>query len=216
MENKELPALPTSDDEGSGDEAGLSRPHSPLPRSPNAHSISFAHATTTTATTTTATTTTATATATDHFSSLFLHEFAKVDKPTAAAPYSPLGSGSPISTRQSQSQSQSPQWLFKQLRASFGNTERTLRQQVQDTPVSSLNDVRRAFRSSAQGISKRLAAWQRKHVRAGAVASVEGLGDVGKGMMEPEWWNVTCHTVPGGRVVVREGEWGSVIAFTLR
>lgn len=34
--------------------------------------------------------------------------------------------------------------------------------------------------------------------------------------IEPEWWKPGCHAVPGGRVIVREGEWGSLIAFTLR
>lgn len=35
------------------------------------------------------------------------------------------------------------------------------------------------------------------------------------GGAEPEWWNSGCHAVPGGNVIVREDDWGSIIAFTL-
>ena len=180
-DSKDLPPLPSSDDEDSEDEAVPSRRHSPLPKPPpNSRSISFAHSTTESPTS-------------------LLPESTKIYKP--AAPYPP---GLPISTRQSRR-------LLRQLRASLSNTETTLRKQAQETPVSSLNDVRRAFRSTARGTWKRLAAWQMKHVPG---APVNILNDARR--IEPEWWSVTCHTVPGGRVVVREGEWGSVIAFTLR
>ncbi|KAF5349966.1 hypothetical protein D9756_009237 [Leucocoprinus leucothites] len=32
---------------------------------------------------------------------------------------------------------------------------------------------------------------------------------------EPEWWSGACHALPGSSVVVREDDWGSVIAFAL-
>ena len=44
-----------------------------------------------------------------------------------------------------------------------------------------------------------------------------GLTQLGKLVApEPGWWKPGCHAIPGGKVVVREAEWGSVIAFTLR
>lgn len=33
---------------------------------------------------------------------------------------------------------------------------------------------------------------------------------------EPEWWNSVCHVVPASNMIVREDDWGSLIAFTLR
>ncbi|KAF8584543.1 hypothetical protein K439DRAFT_1633470 [Ramaria rubella] len=118
-----------------------------------------------------------------------------------AAPYPP---GSSLSFRQSRKQ-------LRQLRISFQRTEDSLRRQARDTPISSLNDLRRAFRSTAQGASKRLTAWQVKHTPGASVDAFHGRVT----SAEPEWWSNTCYAVPGGRVVVREGEWGSVIAFTL-
>jgi 1-phosphatidylinositol-3-phosphate 5-kinase len=188
MTSKDLPPLPASDDESSEEERTASQSHSPSPRRPlNSRTTSTSPSTTSSIQSTT--------------ESLFSlrPESTRMDKP--AAPYPP---GLPVPLRQSRKQ-------LRKLRASFQDALNTLRKKVQDTPVSSLNDVRRAFRSTARGTGKRLAAWHTKHVPG---APVNLLGDVTQA--EPEWWSVTCHTVPGGRVVVREGEWGSVIAFTLR
>lgn len=33
---------------------------------------------------------------------------------------------------------------------------------------------------------------------------------------EPEWWHPACHVVPEGNIIIREDDWGSIIAFTLR
>lgn len=33
---------------------------------------------------------------------------------------------------------------------------------------------------------------------------------------EPEWWQRGYHAVPGANVIVKEDDWGSIIAFTLR
>ena len=120
-----------------------------------------------------------------------------------AAPYPP---GSPFSNRQSRQ-------LLRQLRESFQKTKDSLRREALETTASPLNDVRRKFRSTARGTFKRLTAWQKKHA-SGIPNDVHIAGDAAS--TEPEWWNGTCHVVPGGGVVVREGEWGSVIAFTLR
>ncbi|PPQ69941.1 hypothetical protein CVT24_003691 [Panaeolus cyanescens] len=33
--------------------------------------------------------------------------------------------------------------------------------------------------------------------------------------MEPEWWRPGCHVLPGGNIIVREDDWGSIISHTL-
>ena len=85
---------------------------------------------------------------------------------------------------------------------------------------------------------KRLEAWKRKHApglveeneagkkKAAAKAkrdanstteSESTMGSVAKfEASDPEWFGNGCHAIPGGNVLVREGEWGSIIAFTLR
>ena len=103
-----------------------------------------------------------------------------------------------------------PVVLLSSLREAFQATEQALYVSLNKTPVSSVNDVRRLFLSSAKAASKRLAAWQAKH----ASGAEEVVGRVY--YPEPEWWASGCLSFPGGSVVVREGEWASVIAFTLR
>jgi 1-phosphatidylinositol-3-phosphate 5-kinase len=95
------------------------------------------------------------------------------------------------------------------LRQTFQKTEQSLYMQLAKTPASSLNDVRRAFLSSAKGAQRRLGAWQEKHLggKKGSVVQTKSL--------EPEWWDQACHVLPEGNVVIREDDWGSIIAFTL-
>ncbi|TFK51229.1 hypothetical protein OE88DRAFT_1799856 [Heliocybe sulcata] len=98
------------------------------------------------------------------------------------------------------------------LRHTFQRTEQSLYAELLQTPTSSLNDVRRSFHSAARGAARRLAAWERKH----QVSTVDGEPAAEKlCQSEPEWWGSGCHAVPGGNVVVRENDWGSIIAFTL-
>ena len=103
-----------------------------------------------------------------------------------------------------------PVVLLSNLRQAFQATEQALYASLNKTSASSVNDVRRLFLSSAKAASKRLTAWQAKH----APGAEEVVGKVY--YPEPEWWAPGCHSLPGGCVVVREGEWASVIAFTLR
>lgn len=103
-----------------------------------------------------------------------------------------------------------PVVLLGNLRHAFQATEQALYVSLNKTSASSVNDIRRLFLSSAKAASKRLAAWQAKH----ASGAEEVVGRVY--YPEPEWWAPGCHSLPGGSVVVREGEWASVIAFTLR
>ena len=100
--------------------------------------------------------------------------------------------------------------LLSSLRHTFQRTEQSLYAQLSQTPVSSLNDVRRSFYSAARGVVGRLSAWQNKHMIKGHVI------DKSLNIEEPEWWDKNCHAVPGGNVIVREDDWGSIIAFTLR
>jgi 1-phosphatidylinositol-3-phosphate 5-kinase len=122
-----------------------------------------------------------------------------------------------------------PATRLSALRQTFHRTEQTLYAQLAQTPSGSLNDARRAFLYAAMGARKRLGAWQRKHVsgsggsgtrvgRGGGVtgAGAGGMGTGELGVEEPEWWGKKCHVLPGGNIIVREDDWGSIIAFTLR
>ena len=105
-----------------------------------------------------------------------------------------------------------PAKLLSSMRHAFQRAEQALYVQLARTPISSLNDVRRSFLSAARGASRRLVAWQGKHLpSAKGALSVENLS-----LGEPEWWNKSCHAVPGSNVIVRENDWGSIIAFMLR
>lgn len=106
-----------------------------------------------------------------------------------------------------------PIHLLSSLRHTFQRTEQALYAQLTSTPISSLNDVRRSFHSAARGASKRLLAWQKKHISGTVKAK---LTNETLSAEEPEWWRKGCHAVPGGNIVVREDDWGSIISFTLR
>ncbi|RXW18269.1 hypothetical protein EST38_g7586 [Candolleomyces aberdarensis] len=95
------------------------------------------------------------------------------------------------------------------LRHSLQRMEQNLYIELAKTPVTSLNDVRRQFLAAARGTQKRLSAWKKKHLGS-------KFGHVGDLVAtEPDWWNPACHAVPGVNIIVREGDWGSIIAFTL-
>ncbi|EKM74879.1 hypothetical protein AGABI1DRAFT_80588 [Agaricus bisporus var. burnettii JB137-S8] len=96
---------------------------------------------------------------------------------------------------------------LQNLRSSFLRTEEALYSQLQQTRIEILNDVRRDFHSSAKGLMKRLRAWQKKHLLQ--------LVEILPKCEEPEWWNSVCHVVPASNMIVREDDWGSLIAFTL-
>ncbi|KAJ8695190.1 hypothetical protein PTI98_007805 [Pleurotus ostreatus] len=104
-----------------------------------------------------------------------------------------------------------PAELLSRLRHTFQRIEQSLYYQLSKSPLSSLNDVRRSFLCASMGASKRLAAWQQKHLPADVA---EAVGNTVL-CVEPEWWAKGCHAVPGSNVVVRENDWGSIIAFTL-
>lgn len=99
------------------------------------------------------------------------------------------------------------------LRHSFQRTEQSLYALLSRTPVSSLNDARTAFLSAARGTVRRLSAWQKKHLFQNGQVQLT-VGDLS--VQEPEWWKKSCHAIPGGNIIVREDDWGSIIAFTLK
>lgn len=126
-------------------------------------------------------------------------------------------SGSSSSTSDSSQRaslmSDNPIHLLSSLRHTFQRTEQSLYSELSGTPSTSLNNVRRAFQTAARGAARRLFAWETKHLprpsKGSPIINVPS-------MQEPEWWKIGCHAVPGGNVIVREDDWGSIIAFTLR
>ncbi|KAI8977767.1 hypothetical protein BD414DRAFT_517021 [Trametes punicea] len=102
--------------------------------------------------------------------------------------------------------------LLTGLRHKFQRAEQELYDELSQTPERNLNDVRRSFITAARGATRRLAAWEKKH--GAHLPSGTSLGDAPI-TPEPEWWKSGCHAVPGGSIIVREDDWGSIIAFTL-
>jgi 1-phosphatidylinositol-3-phosphate 5-kinase len=101
--------------------------------------------------------------------------------------------------------------LLAALRHNFQKIEQSLYTQLAKTPEGSLNDVRRSFLATAKGTQKRLKAWQKKHL---GVSKSKVVGELVA--EEPEWWGKGCHAVPGANIIVRENDWGSIIAHTLK
>ncbi|TFK21691.1 hypothetical protein FA15DRAFT_672317 [Coprinopsis marcescibilis] len=96
------------------------------------------------------------------------------------------------------------------LRYALQRLEQSLYTQLANSPVKSLNDVRRSFYCAGKGTQKRLAAWEKKHLRGGKAVEVKVGAE-----REPEWWGKGYHAVPGANVIIKEDDWGSIIAFTL-
>jgi 1-phosphatidylinositol-3-phosphate 5-kinase len=113
-------------------------------------------------------------------------------------------------TASSSSSEPSSLQLLTSMRHTFQRTEQSLYAELARVPSASLNDVRRSFISAGRGAGKRLSAWEAKH------ASGPPIIPEAAARSEPEWWQTGCHAVPGGNVIVRENDWGSIIAFTLR
>jgi 1-phosphatidylinositol-3-phosphate 5-kinase len=134
-------------------------------------------------------------------------------KPPTGSPKNISPSVTPRTPRPPSLQGVDPAKLLSTMRHSFQRTEQSLYSQLSRASESSLNDVRRSFLSAAKGASRRLGAWQDKHLpsKARSEFRVEKLS-----AREPEWWKKSCHVVPGGNIIVREDDWGSIIAFTLR
>ncbi|KAH9915577.1 uncharacterized protein BXZ73DRAFT_92596 [Epithele typhae] len=98
--------------------------------------------------------------------------------------------------------------LLSSLRFKFQQAEQDLYAELSHTSERNLNEVRRLFLTAAKGATRRLDAWEKKHLNEPVSTDVPFAP-------EPEWWESGCHAVPGGSVIVRENDWGSIIAFTL-
>ncbi|KAM6499935.1 hypothetical protein JOM56_005443 [Amanita muscaria] len=108
-----------------------------------------------------------------------------------------------------------PRLLLASMRYSFQRAEQSLYGQLAHSPITLLNDVRRSFLASGRGAEKRVTAWKKKHLSLLLNANQQDLlGELKP--PEPGWWDKKCHPLPGGYVVVQEGDLGSIIAFTLR
>ncbi|KAI3612695.1 1-phosphatidylinositol-3-phosphate 5-kinase [Moniliophthora roreri] len=144
--------------------------------------------------------------------------------PSSSSQFSPKEKGS------------NPTQVLSDLRQTFHRMEQSLYDQLAETSSGSLNRVRRAFWVAAKSAERQLAAWQKKHLGLGL--KIVGLRPDGKGkeketkeserentrkdsnklsllVVEPEWWDKTSHVVPEGSTIIREDDWGSIIAFTL-
>jgi 1-phosphatidylinositol-3-phosphate 5-kinase len=103
--------------------------------------------------------------------------------------------------------------LLTKMRLTFQRIEQDLYGSLHDTPDSTLNNVRRLFHSAGVGSMRRLSAWEAKHLSKNAK---DELSANRKAIPQPSWWEDASHAVPGSSVVIKEDDWGSIIAFTLR
>ena len=122
---------------------------------------------------------------------------------------------STISTASSTNQPPTPlkdnsEKLLMALRHNFHQIEQSLYTLLAKTSDDSLNEARSTFLSTGRGTQKRLSAWQKKHL--GPKAKL--VGDLVA--EEPVWWGKNCHVVPRGNIIIRDNDWGSIIAHTLR
>jgi 1-phosphatidylinositol-3-phosphate 5-kinase len=108
---------------------------------------------------------------------------------------------------------QDPAHVLSDLRHAFQRAEQAQYSQLAATPITTLNNVRWSFRSTARSATKRLAAWEKKHLQGKIDVKIFHEKIVSK---EPQWWRHGCYAAPGGNVIVREGDWGSIIAYTIR
>ncbi len=93
------------------------------------------------------------------------------------------------------------------LRSLIRSAEHSLYFQLSESSTDSLNNVRRAFISSASDAQLRL-------YNLLPPEDSRILDDLK--IQLPEWWQKGMYCPPDSGVVLRENDWGSLIAFTLR
>lgn len=98
--------------------------------------------------------------------------------------------------------------LLQNLREDFQREEHSLYSILVKTPNEYLNNVRHAFKTSAKGAAKRMIAWEAKHC-------AKGTKIISPYPEDPAWWATGNHVIPGSNILINEGDWGSMIAFTL-
>ncbi|KAG8942343.1 hypothetical protein FRC04_003795 [Tulasnella sp. 424] len=101
--------------------------------------------------------------------------------------------------------------LLSTLRQSFQQTEQSLYKALAETPDCHLNDVRRKFRVKSEQAKRKLEKWQANH----GTKPDSDVGPFESGPFEPGWWAPGHHLMPKSRVIVREKDWGSIVAYTL-
>ncbi|KAK0200125.1 hypothetical protein DFS33DRAFT_126576 [Desarmillaria ectypa] len=109
------------------------------------------------------------------------------------------------------------------LRESFHRKEQALYAELLRTPVERLNDVRRGFLKGARGALEELEGREKvpRMADKNSVKTVINVGGTikpgaGKITSNPDWWEEKSHVLAGGNVIVREDDWGSVIAWCLK
>lgn len=106
-----------------------------------------------------------------------------------------------------QSMAQTTVSSLASLKDLIANAETALYKQLGRSSLDELGGIRRAFITSASDTYQRL--------QSGLPPGLEGaLPDILPTL--PEWWKPRTHCLPNSSVIVRESEWGSIIAFTLR
>lgn len=104
------------------------------------------------------------------------------------------------------------------LRMGFQQVEQGLYAQLAKARLEELNIVRRAFLLAGETVRNALIA---AHPRS--KDTLKSRGEVPELPFEsqlqerqPDWWAKRCHVVPKGNIIIREDDWGSIIAFTMR
>lgn len=93
------------------------------------------------------------------------------------------------------------------LRSLIHSAEHSLYLQLSESGTDNLNNIRRAFISSASDAQQRL-------YNLLPLDDSQTLDDLKTQL--PEWWQKGMHCPPDSDVVLSENDWGSLIAFTLR
>jgi 1-phosphatidylinositol-3-phosphate 5-kinase len=91
--------------------------------------------------------------------------------------------------------------------------QQDLLQMMASFPLTQLNDIRRKFKSEGNQFKRMTEAWLNKYFKPLNLASGRHLMQIN--LQPPSWWDSKCHAVPGSRYIVKDGDWGTVIASTL-
>jgi 1-phosphatidylinositol-3-phosphate 5-kinase len=102
---------------------------------------------------------------------------------------------------------------LEKLQSQSQRKQRELLQMLRSTPLTRLNDVRRKFKTEAGQSRRMVEAWLDKYFKPLNLASGQHLMHIH--LQLPDWWDSNCHAVPGSRYLVKDGDWGTMIASTL-
>jgi 1-phosphatidylinositol-3-phosphate 5-kinase len=102
---------------------------------------------------------------------------------------------------------------LEMLKAHVQEKQQVLERMVTIIPPTGLNDVRRKFKSEGKRLKCKIETWLNKYFKPLNLASGHHLMQIN--LQPPNWWDSKCHAVPGSRFIVKDGDWGTVIASTL-